>query len=565
MVRYLVAMAAAALAVVSCAGPRPAVPELGLDDRGPDDFESAEARYEAIERLVDNPIDPRRARVEDLLAIPEFPASLAESVVRAAGACRPGRRWTEELTPPERSRLYRYDGIVILPDRASVSLRERLTADRLDGRGRERIDSYTVSAGDCWRLLVRCRDFDARRKGAFYAGASVLSGIVSLHAGSLAPDFGFGLVFGGTGGPDLLSGAYPFGGDRWIAGSTSFSERVLSGVATEVYLGKARAAFLAGRPRVYGSRGFELTGDPVIGARLGARCGAWQAGAGALQGAAQGDRWVYSVDGKWTGAGLLLGLEAAGTRPADPACAWGGSYRTRRTRLGVLFHTVPAGVCGAWSGLNGRELSPSCAQRGIAASGEVALAGRCRLRGSFERYVKDDGFEQRGRDALRFECERDTKALSVRLSWSLRESVDEALVPCPGAEAARRSADNTYGLSCSGAPIGWLSVRMSARYAVGRAGKGVLFAPVVVASFLSDALRAECSFAMCRALDGRPIHYFAEPSLSGMMPWASAVGDSDRTAFIMICKLNKLSISSKVKLEDWGSPEGALQASLGLD
>lgn len=564
MVRQLAAVLAA-LFLLSCGGARFAAPDReGFDDAVGDDPENAEVRFNAFERLRDNPVDPHRARVEELLAIPGFPASLAEEVVNAVHGSRPGKSWIDDLTPPERAELYRYDGLIILPKRRPTSLRERITADRLGASGRERIDSYSVCGGDDWRLLLRSRDFDLRRKATFYATGSVLSGAVRLHAGSFATDFGFGLVFGGGFGSDLLSGAYPFRGDRWIVGSTSFSERSLSGAAAELFVGKARAALVMGRPRIFGSKGFEFDGGPVLGGRFDARSGAWEAGAGAFPGAGASNRPIYSIDGRWKGAGVDIGLEIAGIGSGDPSCAWGASYRARRARLGLLFHAVPAGVCGAWGRINARPLAPSHSQRGIAASTEIEPLRRLHLRASLERYAKEDGFKEESKDALRVECERDGKTLSFKLSWSSRIDGTVRLIPYPGEGIPEEDSDDSFGLLSIVRMTDWLSGRISTRYAVGNGRMGLVVSPAVSVSLLSDGLKAECSYAVFRALEGKPLHYFSEPSLSGAVPWMIASGNGERAAFVFIYKFDVLSILSKAAVEAKRPPEVVLQAILDL-
>lgn len=234
-------------------------------------------------------------------------------------------------------------------------------------------------------------------------------------------------------------------------------------------------------------------------------------------------------------------------------------------RFGLLFHAVPAGVRGAWSRVNARLLAPAHSERGVAASGEITPLRRLHLRASLERYAGEDGFKEDRRDALRVECERDSKPLAFKLSWSSSIGGAARLIPYPTDEVPERDFDDSFGLLCRAAVAERLGVRISTRYAAGNGRRGIVFSPGVTLSLFSEGLKAECSFAVFRALEGKPLHYFSEPSLAGTMPWKIASGNGEMAAFLFIYKFNRLNVSLKVAVEAGARPEGALQAILGLD
>lgn len=200
------------LALLSCGNSRFAGRDLESSYESIDgERDDALGAFDTIERLKDDPIDPRRASMEELLSIPGFPEPLARNVVRAIHERGSGRRWVDDLTPPERAQLYRFEEFLRLPERSSTSGRFRITESGVGSESPRRSDIRSAVAGDCWKVLARSRGFDVNRQSSLYASTAILAGALRFHAGSLVPDCAMGLVFGGGFNAYSLSDTRPLG------------------------------------------------------------------------------------------------------------------------------------------------------------------------------------------------------------------------------------------------------------------------------------------------------------------------------------------------------------------
>jgi hypothetical protein len=524
--------------------------------------EDALTAFETVERLKDDPLDPRRASVEELLTIPGFPEPLAGSVLRAVRRRRPGRSWVEDLTPPERAQLYRYREFILLPERPRTSLRGRVTDVGAGEGGIRRRDWRLNLSGDDCTVLVRSRDLDIAHKSAFYASVPAASGALRLHAGAFVSDLAMGLIFGGGFRAYALSDAYRLGASRWITGSTSFYERVLWGGAVEMWHRSVRAVLLSGNLRSFASDRFELDRHRVSGWRIGLRRGALEAGLGAIHGEAVSDGSRYSIDGRYRDGRLGVAFEIAYGGSGDPSSVCSFSYRSERARSALVLHAIPSGASGPSSKIDTRRLAPTSSYLGITAAGEVEIMAGIRTRASLEHYARSDGFEDDGKNVFRAECERTGKRVRLRVSWSSRMEHAYRLIPIPAEPDDDIDHAGVLGGLCAARLARWTTGKISGRYALGNGSRGVLVSPSLSLVLFSGRVESDVTYTTFRTLEGTEKHYFYEPSLEGTYPWVTASGTGNRASFLITFRTNWLSLSSKVILEAGKSLEAQFQGAL---
>jgi len=554
------------LALLSCGNSRFAARDHGSSYESVDgERDDALAAFETLERLKDDPVDPRRASIEELLSIPGFPEPLARNVVRAIHGRRSGRSWVEDLTPPERAQLYCFEEFLRLPERSSTSVHLRVTEDGFGSEGPRRSDCRSALAGDCWKVLARSRDFDVDRQSSFYASTAFLAGALRFHAGGFVPDCGMGLVFGGGFNDYPLSDTRPMRGSRWITGSTSFYGRALWGGAVELWHRDLRAVFITGRPRTFKSDRFELDRQPVRGGCVSLNRGSLDAGLSAVRSEGAPCGAVCGINGRWNAGGLGVAFEVAGDGSGDPSCAWGVSYRGGKTRSAFFFHAIPPGMSGPFSRIDARQLAPAYSYHGVTAAGEREILRGIRVRASLEHYARSDGFGEDGRDVFRVECERGGGKLRVRLAWSSRTENGSRLIPCPGEGGADSDRDAGLGFLSAVKIGGGMTGKISSRYSEGIGHRGVVVSPSISLGLLSGRITLSGTFTAYRTFEGRQMHYFYEPSPEGAYPWIATSGNGNRGSFLMSFKYKGLGWLSKVVLQDGKPPEAAFQAALNID
>jgi hypothetical protein len=441
----------------------------------------------------------------------------------------------------------------------------RLTEGAIGVGDKERSDGYVVLDGGRWKTLCRARRTDGRKSAvSYYASASTESESWRLHGGSFVPGFALGLVFGGSGGPSLSSGAFPFGAPRRIAGTTSYFLKSLYGVAAEIRRGNAYAAAFHGCPVEYGADGPEKGERTVSGARFEARLGGLDAGLSCSTGTSDGAGCVVAIDGRWISDRMKAGFEMGTGGSEAPSLLSGLSCRVGGTRAALLLYAVSPEAAGFFGTVNGRAPGKISSLDGAAAVAERDLFRRVRARVSIDRYGRRDGSHETERVTTRFECERRGRKILVRLAWAGVSSARRDVVPYPPAGEGAPETSSTVGLFPElrigrGAGIGAALKRVEEPD-----GLGWLLAPVVRARLFSDRLRATASFAAYRTRRGHPVCYVYQPSLRGTFPVRSVSRSTDMATLVIDIFINKLRVSCHVSNEDWEMPEISLQASAGL-
>jgi hypothetical protein len=535
-----------ALAAASCGSAGSAA--RGLGTRSSPDGAVAETAPEAAgeperpfdereiaEYLRENPDDPSRAALELLLPAPVS---------------------AEE---PERNGDYRRRD-----DRRSAGAVCRITQATISRSGAENSDGYIAAGAGGWKALFRARRTESgARAVSWYLAGEALAGGVRLHAGALAPDFALGLVFGGSGGASLSSGAFPFQTPRMIAGTTSFSARPLQGGAAEIRGRYAYAAAFCGRQVTYGPGGPGPAGT-AAGARIEARRGRAGAGLSVSGGSPERGPRVLGIDGRWSSDGMNAGFEAAWRDDREPALLSAFSCRTSKTRAGLLLYFVPPGAGGAFGSVIGRSPGMISSIGGGAAVIERAIRRGIRVSASLDRYERADASHMAARRTARVECERRGRAGFLRLVWT--GATEERLngIPYPSASEIRSSGSRAFTVQGE-----W---RIAACARVGAALKRIdeegevawLIAPVLRANLLSDRFRMTVSFADYEAPFGNPVCYFYEPSLQGSFPLRVVSRDTRRGSMLIGLYINKLSVIAHVELEAGAAPDFSLQAAARL-
>ena len=575
MKRALFLFWVAALSIASCSAPwrvsrgpdgpaSEALEASGMLEETIEDPDLAREDFDGRERLADNPIDPSRAGVETLLAIPDFPEELARSVVAAARGRRGKGAWLARLTPEEREELYRYREYLILPSRHPFHLSCRLTDSRLSTGDREVREGYVSASARGWKALWRGRSSETGGGAAYYLSGSLLADALRLHAGTFVPDYALGLVFGGSSQVHVLSTAYPFRSTRGIVGSTSFYSPAALGLGAELRLRCLHGAAFTGRPRVYKSDHFEEEEGTVFGGRV-----EWEArsavlGASASTAASGSEGSIYGIDGRLTVDRTRFGFELGSRASGEPALLSTLSCELGRSHTALFLYSVPPGMRGRFGKVNGRTPAVASAAHGVTAALERDLLPRLQARAAVDRYCRTDGLDERERYSVRFECESKLKRVTLRLTWVSSDDGHRDVVPYPGAPAGDRSESSSLGL-VSDIRIGrWARIALTLREVRDEDGTGYLMQPAARMSLFEGRLRGSVSLAHYSATRGGAVCYFYEPSLKGSYPWRAASGDTDRAVLLIVCIINKLDMSFHMALDGERSPEVSVQAALAL-
>ena len=571
MVRALVCLGAA-LSIVSCGasthpgdGPAASGSGLGADEgtvrRESDEPERARDDFERAERLAENPIDPARAGVEELLAVPGLSEELARRIAAAAGE-RDGSN--ERLTPDEIRELRRCREYLAPAGGSPVRAICRLTERSIARTGEESSDGYLALTGERWRILGRAkRAAGAGDAASCYMSGNLFSGALRLHGGAFVPDYALGLVFGGSGGSSLSSGAFPFRGPGRIAGTTSFFRRTVRGVGAEIRFRNVSAAAFEGMPLTYGAAGPQRGGDAVSGVRIEAELKGAGIGLSRSTGASESAKGNWAIDARWRSERLNAGFEVGFGGSREPAMLWGLSYRVPKTRAGLLLYLVPAGAAGAFGSVLGRDPGEASSIGGAAAAFERELARRIRARASIDRYERSDGSKARLRETVRIECERGGGS-HLKIGWIRAAEERRDLVPFPPEGEIEREISRSLYLQLEQRVFRNASAGFTLKRIDGTDGLGWLAAPVLRAALLSSRLRATAALASYRAVRGNPASCYYEPSLRGSYPMRIVSRNAEAGTILISCNISKLELLLHVSLEKDRRPEISAQASVDL-
>ncbi|MDD4856675.1 MAG: hypothetical protein PHD74_01065 [Candidatus Krumholzibacteria bacterium] len=570
MVKYLLHLWTA-LTILSCGGaPYMAGGRMDRDARGSgdhdmleqtiDDPAAAQDDFNDLERLAENPVDPRGASLDALLLIPGFPEKLARSVVAVAGGKGSGGNWVALLTPQEREDLYRYRDYLVLPSPHPLHASCRVTADDVSEKGGGRREEHIVSTMGGWKALWRERRTVTGGGTAYYLSGSVFDGAMRFHGGTFVPDFGLGLVFGGAHRSYVFSGAYPFHNPRGIAGSTSFYSTTVLGLAAEIRYGKVRGVFFGGRPREYRSDRFEVAEEIVRGGRLEVQGGDATMGLSCSTGVSGGKGCICAADGRWESNRSILGFELAFAGKGEPALLSAFSYRAGGARTALFLYAVPPGVSGMFTGVNGKTADASTGVYGATVVAEREILPKLHARAAIDRCSRREGFDEKEDRDLRAECEKRWSRIVGKVAWATKADDCLDAVPYPGPQNDRHRISHSLGLVSDIRLARRTSLKLTLRRMWVKDGGGFLACPFMRVGLFSGRLDASALFACYRNLAGGAVCYFYEPSLEGSYPWRSASNDIERGSFIIGCNIKRLRVSTHVALEVGKPPECSLQA-----
>jgi hypothetical protein len=559
------------LSISSCGGGRylaggqadrnaPAGEEHEMFQQAIEDPASAQGNFNNLERIVENPVDPRGASLDALLSIPDFPEDLARKIA-AAGEKHSGANWVALLTPQEREYLYHYRDYLVLPSPLPLRMSFRLTGSDILVGGGVRKEKYVSSSIEGWKALWREVTSGAGSGAAYYLSGSAFDGALRLHGGSFGPDFALGLVFGGAHQSYVFSSAYPFHNPRGIVGSTSFYSPTVFGGAAEVQYRGVRGAFFGGRAREYRSDRFEVGGKRVCGARFEVQRGGARMGLSCSTGSSGGEGCVCAVDGRWESDRSTLGFEFASAGSGNPALLSAFSCKAGRgARVALFLYAVPPGVSGMFAGINGLTPDASTGVYGATAVAEREVLQRLRVRFAIDRCSRREGFDEKEDRDLRAECEKKWRKVLVKIAWNSKVDDRRDAVPYPGSETDRYGISHSLGLVSDIRLASCTSFKVTLRRIQGEDGGGFLACPLIRVSLFSGHLDASAFIAYYRTLADGAVCYFYEPSLKGCYPWRSASSDTERSSFLFTCKINRLRVSTHAALEVGKPPEGSLQA-----
>ncbi len=504
------------------AGPAPAAvsPEPTINER------------EIIEYLRENPGDPSRAGLEQLLSTQAF---------------------SED---PERRRDYRPAG-----DSRSAGAFFRFTHGMISSSGAGRSDAYLAAEAGGWQALCRARKTESGGSAAsWYVVGETPSGAVRLHAGALVPDYALGLVFGGSGGSSLSSGSFPFHAARRIAGRTSFFGQSLRGGAVEVRGGGVYAALFCGRPVTYGSDGPESAATASAGARIEGRRGRAEAGLSVSSGGGESGSRIVAVDGRWRSDEMNAGFEAGVSGSREPALLSAFSAGIANTRAGLFFYIVPAGAAGAFGSLIGRAPGNVTSLTGAAVAFERAFRERTRMRASFDRCERANGSQSTARQTARVEIERRGGSGLLRVVWSGAADERRNNVPYPAPAPTRLNVSRLLGVQGEWRPSARAGLGIALKRIDEDDGLGWLVAPVLRAHLLSERLRVTASVARYGTIFGNPVCYLYEPSLQGSFPLRVVSRDAVMGAMVIGLYISKLNVFARVAVERGRGADLSLQA-----
>jgi hypothetical protein len=555
-----------AISCVSCAGALPSQDMRDLQPAGgsalpaPEDRELTSDEFEALEGLKENPIDPRGADLDALRSIPDFPERLAKRVVEATAGAGSGRTWIERLTPPEREELYGFREYLVLPRISSLRCSGRFTEESVtSGEGEEREGRVAV-AGRGVKVLLRGKQSGNAMNGAWYLSASALSSAVRMHAGSFAPDFAMGLLFGGSAPSYLFGSSYPRHAARSIVGTTSFYGPAVFGGAVELWYRRAQGVLVFGRPRIFRSTHFDLGPERVAGARFVLRLSGGEFGLSGFGGASRPGTVIYAIDGAWGSRDEHLMFELGFAGQAIPAWLLGISSGTGGTRVGFLFHSIPSRAAGSFARVDGNALRGDCQYVGGTVVVERTIVPRLQTRAAIECFYRTAGVEDERKELFKAECEKRWTNLVVRLSWSRTVSKRQKCIPYPAESEPVFDETGSLCLNSSFRFSHNVILKLYLRAPLEDGIRGLLVSPTLTLRFFSRRLETVVSGMSYWVFKGRPVCYYYEPSLAGTNPWRAAWVAGERSSLLISYKFNWLALSCKATIEGGKPPVASLQA-----
>ncbi len=516
-----------------------------------DPEEADREEYEVLEYLADHPLDIMKADPVELRALPGFPERLVQRLIAERRRNRSARRLLEALTPPEREALRRYESYIELPGRLPLGLEARFTTDRL-GPEREACDDARIACREeMFRLSARYRSEEIYR---FYLAGSLPTGHLRLHVGDFMPDLAMGLCFSSYATSYPFSHGYHIRRRRWVSGTVSLYGASMRGGAVEIWAGPVRMLLLGGRRCSYAGGRFDVEGPGIRCGRVGLGLDRFSAGMSIHSFEGLSSRPVCSVDASWSGERIDAAAEFA-------SCGrgWGGVWaltvRGEASRMSMLIYDLEAG----WDGFMGRSFyGAGKRRRGGSLVLDRKITGPIRLYSAFERSSADDPYEAKVRDILRIECRWSSGGKNVKFSFKRRIERRSILIPSPlgGEQPEDETADSIQFLQNWRLPASF-HLRISIRSPLERGSRGYLVCPSLT---LDRRIHATLSWAVHRAVEGKPVFYCYERSLKGQYPWRALRGDGWRVALLGGTSIGPLRLAIRFAAQDSGLYEAAAQA-----
>ena len=521
----------------------------GISDETKEDFDM-------VEQLKENPLDVNEAGVEDFLSIPGFPSHLATRVIQVRGKRRSGTKWLYELTPPEREMLYAFSDYLILPDRTTLGISGRITADRLGSKGYERNDFFLSLQTEGRKGQVRSRSAPRRRATSMYLATRCFAGYLRVHGGDFLPTFGTGFLFAGYTSSYPFSRRYLFSGTRRVMGRTSFFGAAMRGIALEAWKGRVHTLLFTGYPRNYRDGSIELEKAQVRGARLEVRTGPGRFGASILRDCSSPTSECFSVDGRLgVGCAILFG-EIVYNVTAGTGAFWGLSWKRNSLKLGFLMHYAPGGLVTRFGRIPGGS---TLSQRGFTLILQNRIVTGSEIRAAFERSSQSLVFDLRQRETLRLEGLQRWRGWNVKVSYVSRRETRLVGLPFPGDAEPTVRKSMSANILIKRSPRRALSLRLSIRCPHGDTDAGYLISPSLWVSLLSGHVRAVTAYAIYRTMKGMQRFYYYEPSCEGSYPWRMVQGEGERGTLMVKVSLRGITFLCGFSAQSGKGVESCIQ------
>lgn len=517
---------------------------LGDGERGSvaggEECELMREEFEGVERLKEDPIDPRKAGVAELLSIPGFPRELALAVKSVIKNHRSGASWLEHLSPPDRELVYRYREFLILPARKPNRFKAKMLAKWIGPGEYGRYDLFSSLVGDRLKIIVRGRVEGDIRHASFFVSKRVFAGSVCLHAGDFMPDFAMGLAFSGYFQDYPFSGGYPLRGYRWMTGRTSFYGTSFRGFSGEMWRGPMRVLFFTGWPRSFTAGVCRYEDRPVRGGRIEISLGGGEAGATAYIDPLRGG--LIACDGRLRFGDLACGYEAVvGAR--RNAATWGISYKTRALDAGFVLHVFPNHLGNRFGASPGSGGGSSRAGRGVGLVVCRSLPRAFTVRASFERYARYYGSQSQCRDVFRAGILKKWKKFSMEASLKSKRYGLFQGIPYPTDEVQPGIYENTAKVNMMYTRRRAIRFKVSGSCPWGDGHAGLQVSPSLRLRLFAGSIDVTAFFSMYRSITGMPAFYYYEPSLEGTYPWKVVRGDGSRGVLEVTLSTRTVSLS----------------------
>ncbi len=522
--------------------------ELPFDSSG-DMSQIDREEYELLAMLEEHPLDPMKARSDDLLMIPGFPKRLAERIYELRKDAKSLSALIGRLTPPERDALYRFEAYLLLPGGERVRWETRFTVRERWEHHERSWDLRTDLRSQRFRILARSRPDGVHR---FYLSGGCCRGYLRVHAGDFKPDLAWGLLSSSYQSSYPFSSGYFIRGCRWIAGTSSFYGPSIRGGALEAWMGRMRLLFFRGNECTYYNGRLSTRGEAMSGFRCEAGFEDATVGVSICAGQRLPKERAVAVDFGLERGIIEMQCELAlfGEVAAEGVCA----FRARGPKNDLRLLFIGNGLSSA--SRFGRPFhGRSGPKRGLSVVARRRLGGRMELLSAFERWSSWDGRRSDSGDLIRVELRRRGRISDTKLSYSWRRESDCRLMPFPPLFDADIDVTRSANLLQSFRLSRNARLRISIRLPL-EEERGILVAPSIL---VDRPFKAALSYAWHRSYIGTPVFYLYEPTVRGFYPWRPLGGDGWRISALCEISVHMLRFSSVFCIDGAGEREGTVQ------